>query len=84
MTRVVVRLKNHHIILRSFQERSHQLEQECARLAEALRVHEVGVKSFAVERADRAVLQEKLESRYKSLNKKYQGKHFDYSGCVQL
>nr|TKW02442.1 hypothetical protein SEVIR_8G245140v2 [Setaria viridis] len=56
----------------SFQERSHQLEQECARLTEALRVHEVGAKSFAVERTDHAVLQQKLESRYKSLNKKYQ------------
>ena len=84
MTRVVVRLETHHTILGFFQERSHQLEQECARLTEALRVHEVGAKSFAVECADHAVLQEKLESRYKSLNKKYQGKHFDYFGCVQL
>ncbi|XP_072148244.1 uncharacterized protein [Setaria viridis] len=59
-------------VFRSFQERSHQLEQECARLIEALRVQEVEAKSFAVERADHAVQQEKLESRYKSLNKKYQ------------
>nr|TKW02921.1 hypothetical protein SEVIR_7G030600v2 [Setaria viridis] len=59
-------------VFRGFQERSHQLEQECARLTEALRVHEVGAKSFAVERVGHAVLQEKLESRYKSLNKKYQ------------
>lgn len=59
-------------VFRSFQERSHQLEQECARLTEALRVHKVGAKCFAVERTDHAVLQQKLESRYKSLNKKYQ------------
>nr|TKW00103.1 hypothetical protein SEVIR_8G086833v2 [Setaria viridis] len=58
-------------VFRGVQERNHQMEQECARLKEALRVHEVGVKPFAVERADHAVLQEKLESRYKSLNKKY-------------
>ena len=84
MNRVVVRLLTHHCILGPFQERSHQLEQECARLIEAVRVHEVGAKSFAVDCTDHAVLQQKLESRYKSLNKKYQGKYFAYSEYVQL
>ncbi|XP_022684341.1 uncharacterized protein LOC111257985 [Setaria italica] len=57
---------------RALQERNEQLEQECARLTESLKVHEVGAKSFDVERSDHEVLQQKLESRYKSLNKKYQ------------
>ncbi|XP_072150347.1 uncharacterized protein [Setaria viridis] len=53
-------------------QRLAQLEQECSHLTESLKVHEEATKSFAVERRDHEVLQEKLESRYKSLNKKYQ------------
>ena len=69
---------------RALQERNEQLEQECSRLTESLRVHEDGAKSFAVERSDHEVLQQKLESRYKSLNKKYQGEYFPFSEYVRL
>lgn len=53
-------------------QRVAQLEQECGRLTESLRVYEDAAKSFAVEQRDHEILQEPLENRYKSLNKKYQ------------
>ena len=48
------------------------LEQECEHLASSLKVHEEASKAFTIERKDHEVLQQRLESRYKSLNQKYQ------------
>lgn len=39
---------------------------------DSLRVHEETAKSFAIERSDYDVLQERLESRYISMNQRYQ------------
>ncbi|XP_034572112.2 uncharacterized protein [Setaria viridis] len=39
-------------------QRVAQLEQECLRLTDSLRVHEEAAKSFAIERSDHEVLQE--------------------------